>query len=261
MGEPLVDIIRIVNTRTNQSRTGELLDVARAGKTEAFNVDTVCVSRGGVRTPVDGQVTPIRDAHSRVTGIVLAFRDITDRKRSERVLRENERKFRTLAEATPAAILISEGSHFRHVNAAAEQITGYSRSDLLSMDFSRLLHADARSSFVDQFSAWQRGRGEMLRAEIKVITREGPEKWLDVTITPVDLVGRLAALWTAFDITDRKRAEETVREQAALLEITQDAIAVRDLDGVILYWNKGIRARLWLEPRRSPRRQHWSPDS
>ena len=174
-----------------------------------------------------------------MTGFVLAFRDITDQKRSERVVRENERKFRTLAEATPAAILISEKSYFRYVNAAAEQITGYSREDLLTMEFTHLLDEETRRRFSERFSAWQQGNGEMLREELKLVTRDGQERWVDVTITTIDLVGRVAALWTAFDITKRKHAQETVREQAALLEVTQDAIAVRDLDGLILFWNKG----------------------
>ena len=41
------------------------------------------------------------------------------------------------------------------------------------------------------------------------------------------------------DITERRRAEETLREQANLLNLTRDAIFVRDIDGVITYWNRG----------------------
>jgi PAS domain S-box-containing protein len=44
------------------------------------------------------------------------------------------------------------------------------------------------------------------------------------------------------DITERKRAEETLREQANLLDLTHDAIFVRDMRGVIRYWNRGAQA-------------------
>jgi PAS domain S-box-containing protein len=44
------------------------------------------------------------------------------------------------------------------------------------------------------------------------------------------------------DITERKRAEETLREQADLLNLTHDAIFVRDMDGVVRSWNRGAEA-------------------
>ena len=44
------------------------------------------------------------------------------------------------------------------------------------------------------------------------------------------------------DITERRRAEETLREQASLLNLTHDAIFVRDMNGVITYWNRGAEA-------------------
>ena len=50
------------------------------------------------------------------------------------------------------------------------------------------------------------------------------------------------ALREARERTDRKRAEETLREQANLLNLTHDAIFVRDMDGVITYWNHGAEA-------------------
>ena len=50
------------------------------------------------------------------------------------------------------------------------------------------------------------------------------------------------ALREARERTDRKRAEETLREQADLLNLTRDAIFVRDMDGVITYWNRGAEA-------------------
>ena len=50
------------------------------------------------------------------------------------------------------------------------------------------------------------------------------------------IIGRI---WSFRDITERKRAEEQIAEQAALLDKARDAIVVRDLDGNILFWNKG----------------------
>src|SRR5205814_5740447 len=51
-------------------------------------------------------------------------------------------------------------------------------------------------------------------------------------------------LGTVHDITERKRAEERIRSQAALLDSANDAILLRDLDGTVRYWNDGA-ARLY----------------
>jgi PAS domain S-box-containing protein len=54
-----------------------------------------------------------------------------------------------------------------------------------------------------------------------------------------DTDGSTLIMEVGIDITERKQAEEKIREQAALLDKAQDAIAVRDLEQRLIYWNKG----------------------
>src|SRR5579864_9535567 len=67
-----------------------------------------------------------------------------EHRRDERSLRESEEKFRRLAETIPAATFIEQGTHCCYVNHAAEDITGYSRHELLAMNFWDLLLPDSR---------------------------------------------------------------------------------------------------------------------
>ncbi len=65
------------------------------------------------------------------------------------------------------------------------------------------------------------------------------KKWLRATVSSIDAgCDRPKFAYIVEDITERKQAEQKVREQAALLDITTDAIVVRDLDNKVLLWNK-----------------------
>lgn len=121
--------------------------------------------------------------------------------------RESARTFRRLFETMASAIFICRGEFLRHVNRAAEVITGYTREELVSMDFCDLVHPDFRDLIT---------KGTASRYEIKILTKDRKERWLDVTATAVDLDGAPGRLVSAFDFTEHKRVEE----RAQLLAVT-----------------------------------------
>ena len=129
----------------------------------------------------------------------------------EAALRQREEQFRVVAETAACAFMVYQGSHLRYVNPAAEAITEYSRDELLQMDFWDLAHPDFRSLVQQRGLARQRGEAVTSRYEIKIMTRSGKERWVDLTAGPICLEGQPAALATAYDITDRKLAEEHLR--------------------------------------------------
>jgi diguanylate cyclase (GGDEF)-like protein/PAS domain S-box-containing protein len=123
-------------------------------------------------------------------------------------LLDGEANFRTLAEAIACAIFISQGKRLHYVNHAAETITGYAREDLLTMDFWDLVHPDCRELVLDRGGARQ---GAAERYEVKILTKNGDERWLDISTAWIEFDGMLASLVSAFDVTERKHAEENVQ--------------------------------------------------
>jgi len=122
-----------------------------------------------------------------------------------KTLRENDASFHFLVETIATPIFISRGERLYYVNHAAEVLTGYARKELLSMNFWDLIPPDSREP-VELAS----------RCEVRILTKNHKERWLDITATSIDFDGERSRLISAFDLTERKRAES----QARLLAIT-----------------------------------------
>lgn len=136
--------------------------------------------------------------------------DITERKRAESALIESETKFRVLAETAASAIFIYRGEKFIYTNPAGEELSGFNANELYLKNFWDIVHDDFKEMIMERGLARQRGENVPNRYEFKIVRKDGTERWVDFTAGVVDYNGEPAALGTAFDITDKKVAEEAL---------------------------------------------------
>ncbi len=169
------------------------------------------VKRDGSVIFLEVTAAPLLDKSGNIEAIINVGRDITERKRAEEALRASEEKFRRMAESTAVAIYILSGDKLIYVNPACERLTGYSKEELLQMNFWELVHPDFRELVTQRALARMRGEEVPTRYEFKILTKDGEERWGDFSPIPIQFEGRLAVLGTAIDITERKRAEEALR--------------------------------------------------
>ncbi len=171
-------------------------------------------------------------------GRVVGLRDITERTRAEKALRESESRFRATAETVAAAVFIYQGTEIRYANSAAEALTGYSRDELLGTDFWEIIHPDMRELATQRGLARQRNEDVPSRYEVKLLTKAGEECWADFTAGVVDFEGKAAVLGTAFDVTERRRAEAALRRSEEkyrhFFENVQDIYFETELAGTIV---------------------------
>ena len=88
---PLGEVFRIVNETTRQSVENPALRALKEGRIVGLANHTVLISKDATERPIDDSAAPIRDEKGNITGSVLVFRDITERRRSEAVLGERMR--------------------------------------------------------------------------------------------------------------------------------------------------------------------------
>jgi len=193
---------------------------------QTINVETIRRRRDGSPVEVSMLGTPINVRGSPVA-LYLIYRDITHSKQAERALIDSESKFRAVAETAGTAIYIHDNTRFLYVNRACEQISGYSRTELLAMNPRQLVHPEFWDEMQLRSRASRSGGPSSWRYEFKTITKSGEIRWLDFSANSIRFEGQDATLATAVDITERKRAEEL---QAALYRIADQTSAATDLE-------------------------------
>jgi PAS domain S-box-containing protein len=185
----------------------------------------------------DVHVTSLSDKKDQCIGYLLSLRDISERKKTEDALLDSEKKFRTFTESASVAIMIHQYDKWIYANPAAERITGYSNSELLSMYFWEFVHPDYTDTIIRQGRARQLGENPKNHYEFKIISKKGTVKWVDFRAKSIQYQGKTAALIIAIDITDRKHAEETMDKQLAAITSSIDGIAILNPQQIYEYVN------------------------
>jgi PAS domain S-box-containing protein len=171
-------------------------------------------------------VTPMFDEAGTLTGYSKVTRDITERKRSEE-------RFRLVVEAAPnAMIMVDASGRISLVNAQTEKLFGYPREELIGMPVEmlvpqgrRLGHPTLRESYFSKPQTRAMGSGRDLHGQ----TRDGRQVPIEIGLNPIETSEGLFVLASIIDITERKRAEQELRNLnqslAAQIDETSAALA------------------------------------
>jgi PAS domain S-box-containing protein len=133
--------------------------------------------------------------------------------------------FEILLDGAPFAAFIYKGDRFCcYVNRSAELLTGYSGTELFSMNYWDIAHPDYKELVKKRGRLRQTGENVPSSYEIKIVTRGGEERWVDLNATMICLDGDRYVFLTAIDVSDRKRFEEYLRLAQFSVETSADAI-------------------------------------
>ncbi len=194
---------------------------------------------------------PLRDIEGKIVGVFGIARDITEHKRSEEALRESEEKFRILAEINAAAIVIFQGYKLRYINPATETLTGYTKEEILKINYWDIVHPEFRELVKERWFARLRGEKVDQIVEFKITTKSGKMRWLSVSDGIIELEGKPVGIGTAFDVTERKQVEEALQESEKkyrdLVDNALVGIFKTKLKGDILYVNEALWRMLEFE--------------
>jgi PAS domain S-box-containing protein len=188
---------------------------------------------------VNVEVTSITVVRRGKVEIIAIARDITERKKAEEEIRESEERLKALIENAPDAIFVVDyETNFLYVSKKMEELTGYSRDELTSTS---VLEAGILSEDGLQKAAERLERilkGEQLPIVVnEVIRKDGSRVTVETTSIPVARRGKVEIMSICRDITERKRAEEELRESemkySALVEQARDMVFIVQGDTLV----------------------------
>jgi len=148
------------------------------------------------------------------------------RRQAENALRESEQRYRLLWEnSTDAVVLMDADSAIQFVNPAAEEIFGYRTEELMGQRFTLLLADSARELFrewVQGFFRLENARSRQPPMETLGRHQTGKEIILDAAFNQIDLAGKPCLVAFIRDITERKQAEQELRENEEQFRVARE---------------------------------------
>ena len=168
--------------------------------------------KDGMISRIESSCSTFR-AHDR-SFTVVTIRDVTIRER-RRMVRDEDRRFRTIFDAAPMGIVQCDlEGRVLETNPAVQQLLGYSREELRGMHFRDFTHSEDVQKDLDLFQELVDGKRESYELELRYLGKSGVTGWVRLTVSLIRGVDRKPqfAIGMTEDITERKRAEQRLRE-------------------------------------------------
>lgn len=236
-----IDILRgMFVSRINVHSKEEISkELAQALKEErGYFIFDHCLANGEIRT-VEVHSSPVK--HENRDLLFSIIHDITERKKLEKSLQENELLYHTVADFTSDwEYWILPDNTFRYISPSCERISGYASAEFYADPelLPHIIHPDDLPLYTGHIHKVS-DSSEHEPFDFRIITKEGETRWISHVCRPVydeaeQYAGRRAS---NRDVTGRRQAEDMLRKLSIAVEQSPASVVIADLDGSIQYVN------------------------
>ena len=184
--------------------------------------------------------------------VTAVVRDVTKRKEAEEALRESEKKYSSVVELSADGIVLVQGGEIIFTNRSFYELLGFEASEIIGIDILSLISGDMadavsvmswdeRQVITRRVSDEMKGHITHQIYQIPLKTKSGETVWVEINSNPIEYGGKAAHLAFLRDITERKRAEEALRESEerfrSVAQTASEAIITIDNHSDIIFWN------------------------
>jgi PAS domain S-box-containing protein len=218
IGRPLPEVFRLVNELTRQPVADPVAKVMAQRQVIDLANDVALLGRDGSARAIEDTAAPVKSAEGGLLGVVMVFRDVTERRKAERILRQSEAQKRAaLRNALDCFFTVDREGRIVECNAAAERTFGYAREEFMGREMAGLLLAgSARDGYRRELARCvATGESPILnrRIEITAVRADGTAFPAELATTCISTDGARMTMIFMRDITGLKRHEQEMQER------------------------------------------------
>lgn len=171
----------------------------------------------GRRTSFEISITPIQE-DGKITALTCFVKDVTESKRTKEALKQSELKFRSLIENSTDIITMADaGGYFFYGSPSAKKILGYEESDYMGRHVCSFVHPDSLPATTELLQNIVNHPHQLFTIDLKVFHKNGTTRWVQgLAANMLHVPGVHALVGNFRDITERRKAEELIRESEYL---------------------------------------------
>jgi PAS domain S-box-containing protein len=214
--KPIKDIFHIVNEQTRLEVENPIDRVLKEGVIVGLANHTVLLRKNGTEVPIDDSGAPIRDNNGKITGVVLIFRDITERKKTEEALRVDEEQLRRAIDDAPIPVIMhAEDGQVLQLSRTWTELTGYTINHVPDFNtwLTKAAYGEGANVVRDHMHALFAGHEKSIDLEFPIQTIDGRIRYWNLSASSPGKLrdGRRFIVGMAVDITERKKAEDNLK--------------------------------------------------
>ena len=210
VGQKLTEVFVVINEETGQRLSNPVAKVLKERKPLGVTNHTILISKDGRRNYIEDSAAPIFDEENNISGVVLTFRNVTEKKRVQDALHRSEKRFRALIEKSAEAVsILDENGIIQYSTPSTTLMLGRDPQYYYGRSVFEFLHPDELEKTKRIFVDVVNNPGKSVLLQLRYLHKNNSWRWLEVAGTNLLNDPAVKGIVINFrDITYRKEAEE-----------------------------------------------------